>query len=431
MMATKTNNQMEKIIEEQEDKIPVFEIGDMVEGEVVGRSGRKLWIDIQGKALGMVPAIEVSGHKEDLTEGKKVLSSVIEPEDENGNIILSLRRADKKKAFWDLEKKHQEEKALSLKVLDANRGGLIVGNENFQGFLPVSELSREHYPRVEGGDKEKILSKLKSLIGHEITVKVLTFNHNEEKLIFSEKQAVGALDQKNLDKIKIGQTIDCQVSGVADFGLFVQFKNLEGLIHISEISWQRVVNIHKQFKVGDRLKAKIIEIDPERQRISLSIKRLSDDPWDKKLKKFKVGQLVEGKITRLTPFGAFVSFGKNIEGLIHISEISSQRINDPSEKLKLGENVKAKIISIESDDHKIGLSLKDIKSKAKSTKPKVKKPKREKKLEDLVGQATNKKLAGAGIKTLSDLKNISQKDLLKIKGIGKKRVEKILSAVRR
>lgn len=420
MTTVKTKTQMERIIEEQEDKIPVFEVGDMVEGEVVGRTGRKLWIDIQGKALGIVPATEVSGHKEDLKEGKKVLSSVVEPEDENGNIILSLRRADKKKAFWDLEKKHQEEEALTVKVFDANRGGLIVGDENFQGFLPVSELSREHYPRVEGGDKEKILVKLKEFINQELSVKVMTFDRNEEKLIFSEKQAVGALDQKSLDQIKVNQTIDCQVSGVADFGLFVQFEDLEGLIHISEISWQRVFNIHKQFKVGDRLKAKIIEIDPERQRISLSIKRLSDDPWKKKIKKFKVGQVIEGQVSRLTPFGAFVTFGQDIEGLIHISEISFQRISDPSEKLNLGDKIKAKIISIELEEHKIGLSLKELES-PKPKKPRVKKES----LKELISPGEYDKLSKAGIKSLAQLKKKRLEELIDIKGIGEKTAQKL------
>ncbi len=420
MTIAQTKNQMEKIIEDQEKEIPVFEIGDMVEGEIVGRTGRKLWIDIQGKVLGIVPAAEVSGLKEDLAEGKKVLSSVVEPEDENGNVILSLRRANKKKAFWDLEKKHQEKETLSVKVFDANRGGLIVGQENFQGFLPVSELSREHYPRVEGGDKEKILVKLKEFVNQNLTVKVLTFDRDEEKLIFSEKQAVGALDKGSMKKIKINQRVDCQISGVADFGLFVQFDNLEGLIHISEISWERIDNIHKQFKVRDKVKAKIIEIDPERQRISLSIKRLSDDPWEKKVGQYRVGEIVRGQISRMTPFGAFVAFGKDIEGLIHISEISRQRINDPSEKLKLGQKTEAKIISIEPDEHKIGLSLKELESTRTKKKGRIRRD-----LKELVGDSLYSKLAKAKIKTITELKKKSPKELSSIKGIGPKTVEKL------
>jgi len=425
--STKTNKQMEAILKSLEKDLPVFAIGDMVEGIIAGRSGRRLWIDIDGRALGIVPPSEVSGNKGDLAEGKKVLSSVIDTEDENGNIVLSLRRADKKKAFWDLEKKHEKEEALFVKVIDANRGGLIVGQENFQGFLPVSELSRENYPRVEGGDKEKILAKLKDLIGKSFNVKVITFDRNEDKLIFSEKKATGALDKGSLDKIKVGKIVEAKVSGVAEFGLFVQFDNLEGLVHISEISWERVTDIQKQYKVGDKIKAKIIEIDAEKQRISLSLKRLADDPWQKKIKGYKVGQKVEGQVSRLTPFGAFISFDDNITGLIHISEISDQRINDPSEKLKLGEKITTKIISIEPEEHKIGLSIKELTSKKKpaAKKKAVAKTSKKAKLEDLVNKNVLKSLSKAGIKTLSALKKASKEKLLKIDGLGEKTVEKL------
>jgi small subunit ribosomal protein S1 len=413
--------------------------------------------------LGIVPPDEISGQKEDLAEGAKVLSSVIEPENEDGYVILSLKRADKKKALWNLEKKHEQKKTLTVKVLDANRGGLIVGEENYQGFLPVSELSREHYPRVEGGDREKILAKLNELINKELTVKVLAFDRNEDKLIFSEKKAIGALDKGSLDKIKIGQKIATKISGVADFGLFVQFDDLEGLVHISEISWDRIEDIHKEFKAGDEVKAKVIDIDPDRQRISLSIKRLTEDPWQKKVKKYRVGQIVEGQISQLTPFGAFLTFDQDVKGLVHISEISHQRVNDPADKLVLGDKTKAKIISIEPEEHKIGLSLKELKSKslAKKRKPEqgIKEKKLEKKtvqkrvgskkvgpkkiasksskssksskekkpdLKELVTSSTYQKLSKGGLKTLANLKKQEKKDLLKIKGIGKKTAEKIL-----
>ena len=445
-MATKTKNVMIALIKKLEE-VPVFELGDMVEGKIAGRSGRKLWIDIQGKALGIIPPDEISGQKEDLAEGAKVLSSVIEPENEDGYVILSLKRADKKKALWNLEKKHEEEETLTVEVLDANRGGLIVGEENYQGFLPVSELSREHYPRVEGGDREKILAKLNELVNKKLTVKVLAFDRNEDKLIFSEKRAVGALDKNSLDKIKIDQKVTAKISGVADFGLFVQFDDLEGLVHISEISWDRIEDIHKEFNVGDEVKAKVIDVDPERQRISLSIKRLTEDPWQKKNKKYKVGQTIEGQISRLTPFGAFLTFDKDIKGLIHISEISHRRVNDPAEKLTLGDKAKAKIISIEPEEHKIGLSIKELttKSTAKKGKPKqeIKRKKLKKKVvkkeetskspkgkkkdfKKLVGAPTYQKLSKAGLKTLANLKGKKKKDLLKIKGIGEKTVEKIL-----
>lgn len=424
-MTTQTTK-MDEILEENEEQIPVFQEGDMVEGKVAGRSGRLLWIDIKGRALGIVPPSEISGKKEDLAKNKKIYASVVQSEDENGNVVLSLRRADEKKAFWDLEDKFKKDKPLKVKVFDANRGGLIVGTDNFQGFLPVSELSREHYPRVEGGAKDKILAKLKDFIGEPLSVKVITFDRDEDKLVFSEKEAVGSLSEESLNEINPGDIVDAKITGVADFGLFVQFGDgLEGLIHISEISWDRVTDIQKRYKVGDELKAKIIEIDNERQRISLSIKRLSEDPWQKKVKKYKIGQKVKGKINRLTPFGAFVEFD-DIEGLIHISEISPNKINDPSDVLNLGETVEPMIISIEEEDHKIGLSLKDKKQSKKKQNQKKSSSASKNKLADELGPATYKKLTEAGIKEPSDLEKVSRKELAKIEGIGEKTIEKII-----
>jgi len=419
-MSTSTKqSKMEQILEANEDLVPVFQEGDMIEGVIAGRSRRLLWIDIEGKALGIVPPSEISGRKEDLAKGKKIFASVISGEDENGNVVLSLRRAEEKKAFWDLEEKYKEEKPLKVKVFDANRGGLIVGTNNFQGFLPVSELSREHYPRVEGGAKDKILAKLKDFIGEELRVKVLTFNRDEDKLVFSEKEAVGSLNENLLKEMGIGNIVKAKVTGVADFGLFVQFEDdLEGLIHISEISWDRVNDIHKKHKVGDQIEAKIIEIDEDRQRISLSLKRLQEDPWQKTVKKYAIGQKVSGKINRLTPFGAFVEFDE-MEGLIHISEISDNKINDPSDVLELGQTVEPVIISIEEEEHKVGLSLKE---KSKEDK----KNKGLNKLEEAVGEATYEKLNTAGIKNVDDLNNLGEKELIDINGIGTKTAQKIL-----
>jgi ribosomal protein S1 len=426
-----TTNKMDQILEENEEQIPVFNEGDMVEGKIAGRSGRLLWIDIEGRALGIVPPSEISGKKEDLAKGKKIFASVVESEDDNGNVVLSLRRADEKKAFWDLEEKYKENKPLQVKVFNANRGGLIVGTENFQGFLPVSELSREHYPRVEGGDKKKILAKLKDFVDEPLKVKVLTFDRSEDKLVFSEKEAVGSLNEDSLDEISVGDIVSAKVTGVADFGLFIQFEdNLEGLIHISEISWDRVNDIHKKYKVGDELKAKIIEIDEEKQRISLSIKRLSEDPWQKKVKKYQVGQQIKGKVNRLTPFGAFVEFDK-IEGLIHISEISNKKINDPSDELELGQTVEPTIISIEEEEHKVGLSLKEPPKKEKENPEEKKKPQKTKaeinSLEKELGQATYNKLKKANIETKADLKKKTKEELEKIDGIGPKTAEKIIN----
>ena len=248
----------------------------------------------------------------------------------------------------------------------------MVEAEGIRGFLPVSQLSAENYPRVSGADKDEILHRLTSLVGKPLTVRVLDANRRESKLILSEKAAKREDTEDKVSKLKVGDVVSGVVTGVVDFGIFVNVDGIEGLVHISEIAWDRVDNPGKYVKVGETTKAKIISID--RDKLSLSIKQLLPDPWAKEIARLKVGDTVEGKITRITPFGAFVQVTSAIEALVHISELSDEHVDNPAQLVKLGETKTFRIIAIDADAHKLSLSLKSpaATSKAKATKPSVK-----------------------------------------------------------
>jgi small subunit ribosomal protein S1 len=260
---------------------------------------------------------------------------------------------------WDeLARIAADEEAIEVMAYDANRGGLLIELEGIRGFMPVSQLSADNYPRVSGADKDEILQKLNSLINKPLRVRVLDASRKDNKLIFSEKAAIKDDMQARFAELNIGDTVEGNITGVIDFGAFVNVDGIEGLIHISEISWERVEDPRKYVKTGDKIKAKIIAIDKDR--LSLSIKQLSEDPWLKDVEKFKPGQTVEGKITRITPFGAFVQLTPSVEALVHVSEISGEEEDgvDPEKIFKLNETKKFKVLDINKESRKIALSLK-------------------------------------------------------------------------
>lgn len=374
-MITKTQNMTQAATKLLPKYLPLKR-GDTIEGKIISKSRRQLWLDIEGRGIGMVPPRELVADLDEVKVGDKILAVVLEPEDVDGNFILSLRRADRDRIWYNLEQKFESDESLTTRVVEANRGGLMLEVGGVRGFLPVSQLSPEHYPRVEGGDKDKILTKLNDLVGKNLEVKVISLDKNINKLIFSEKKVILKKQLEKIEKFKIGEKIKGEVSGVVDFGIFIKFpidnenEMVEGLIHISEISWEKVDDIKKLYKIGDKVLAEIISI--EDGKISLSIKRLLPDPWLKLIKQYQVDQQVEGEVTRVTPFGAFVRLQDNIEGLVHISELSDQHVSDPREVLKTGEKRDFQIISIEPDVHRLGLSLKRVIQKPTPKIPKAK-----------------------------------------------------------
>lgn len=333
--------------------------GDVVEGTVTSVRKHEVWVDLGPNGVGVIFRREV-GHGA-LKEGESITASVVDPELDEGYALLSMKRAAKDRGWNELQRVFEEQEIIEVTAYDANRGGLLIELEGIRGFLPVSQLAAEHYPRVSDADKDEILTKLNALINKPLRVRILDVNRKDNKLIFSEKEAVRDDMQSRLANLKVGDVVEGMVTGVIDFGAFVNVDGIEGLVHISEISWERVEDPRKYVKIGDQVKAKIIAIDKDR--LSLSIKQISDDPWLSEVKKFKKGEVVEGKITRITPFGAFVQLSPSVEALVHVSEMSDDESIDPENLFKLNEKKKFKVLEIDTDNRKIALSLKDIKPK--------------------------------------------------------------------
>lgn len=375
---TADSQTMESLIKEQGGQVVPFVPGSVVEGKVLSSSATRIWVDINGVAVGVIPERELSMLASDLEPGDNVTASVLVLEDERGNIVLSLRRADRERITNELNSHLKSGETMTVKVTDANKGGLLIELGDYTGFLPVSQLASEHYPRVENGNPDEIYARLKDIVGTNLIVKVLNFDPTQGKLIFSEKAAGDALQEKKLAKINEGDTLEGTITGIVDFGIFVRLGDgeeaLEGLVHISEIAWGRVSDISAHFEVGQ--KVNVLVVSTADNRVSLSMKRLLPDPWQEAAAKYKVGDTVKGAVTRITPFGVFVRLDTDIDGLVHISEIANERITDPGTILHLGEAFDFKIISIDPQQHRLGLSYKRLNEPTETTEEVVEKPKR-------------------------------------------------------
>jgi len=353
---SKTTISMDELLAAHDVK--PLEAGDVVEGVVASVKKHEVWIDLGARGSGVVLRREIA-HGQPLEEGQTITVSVVDPEMEEGYALLSMRRAAKDRGWDELQRIFDAQEIIEVSPYDANRGGLLVEMEGIRGFLPVSQLAAGHYPRVSGADKEEILQKLHALVNKPIRVRVLDVSRKDNKLIFSEKEAVKDDMQARFAELKVGDEVEGVVTGVIDFGAFVNVDGIEGLIHISEISWERVEDPRKYVKVGETVTAKIIAIDKDR--LSLSLKQMQEDPWLNEVKAFKKGDIVEGKITRITPFGAFVQLSPAVEALVHVSEMSDEETVDPEKIFQLNEKKQFKVLDIDTDARKIALSLKSAK----------------------------------------------------------------------
>ncbi len=337
--------------------------GDVVKGAVIAVGRNEVRIDLGGLAIGLVrgPELDASLH---LTVGDEIEATVIDTDNEFGELELSLKGADRKKSWEKLKEIFAAGTVLPVKVLEANKGGLIVRVEGVAGFLPVSQLSPENYPRVAGGEKLRILEKLKSLVGTQLDVKILDVNEEGEKLIVSEKAVWETKQESVISKYGVGDNIEGDVTAVTDFGAFVRFDtNLEGLVHISEIAWQRIDHPRDVLKVGDHVRAEIINL--EGSKIFFSMKKLVADPWKSVSDRFKVGQMVKGRVLKINPFGLFVELDPDIHGLAHISELSNKPVKDVNEIARMGDEFDFRIVSIDPENHRLGLSLRKGKDEKK------------------------------------------------------------------
>lgn len=366
-MSIATETKLESLM--GEDSILIPSVGDVVTGVVIHVSSNHALVDLgplgTGTVLGKEMKSGLSGGAK-LHVGEEVSGTLLSLENEDGDIEISIREASYEKAWDDLFEKLENKVVVETKVLDANKGGLMVELNGIMGFLPVSQLSNEHYPRVEDGDKNKILEMLRALIGETIRIRILDIDRENEKLIASEKAAQSERDRELIGRLSVGNEIEGEVSGVVDFGAFVKFdapidqdgkkagQKLEGLVHISELAWQLIDNPREIVKTGDRVKAKIIGI--EDTRISLSMKALKADPWTNVLEKYQVGQTVSGKVDKINHFGAFVYLDSDIHGLAHVSEFQDVYPRQKMEDVfRVGETYDWKILSIEQQSHRMGL----------------------------------------------------------------------------
>lgn len=354
---------MDELIKGVEDLTPPVP-GTLVDGAVLTILKNKILVDLDGLSTGVIAGQEAhdsQGTIKTLSVGDTISAYVLEEENENGLVVLSLRKASQEKTWKRFADAYENETSISVTPNEANKGGLLLSVDGIKGFIPVSQLAPLHYPRVDGADATQILARLQKLIGLELKVRIINLDEEGGKLILSEKAAEQDMREDAIAKLDMGQKIQGRISGVVKFGIFVTFDGLEGLVHISEIAWGHVKDPNDYGKLGDDVE--VLVIGKEKDKISLSMKRLMADPWVEAAKNYKVGTVVKGEVNRVTPFGAFMKLDDEINGLIHVSEITDEEGADPSKILKVGDIIEAKVITIDPDDHRVGLSIKALNEK--------------------------------------------------------------------
>ena len=332
---------------------------DLVEGTVVNIEKSAVYIDLGTFGTAIIYGREFMNARDvikKLNVGDVISAKVVDRENEDGYVELSLKEARQARTWEEAEEAIKNKTVLEIPIKDANKGGLILEWQGIQGFLPASQLKTEHYPRVEDGDKNRILEELKKLIGTKITVSIISALPKEGKLIFSEKDPNQKEKKEIIERYKVGEEIDGTITGIVDFGVFVKVEDgLEGLVHISEIDWALVEDPRKLFKVGDKVKVKIIEIKDGK--VSLSIKALKENPWKNAEKKYKKGEIVKGVVIKFNQYGALVAIEEGVAGLVHVSEFGS------AEKLRaaleLGKTYTFQIMVFEPKDQKMTLAFID------------------------------------------------------------------------
>jgi len=361
---TQSPSLMDTLAQKSPDQLAPISIGKIIECSVISISKNKVIVDVFGVALGMVPEREFSYDVDDLVPGDKVLAYVLMCENQDGYVILSLKRADRERVWTTLTDKQSTGEPIKVKVAAANRGGLLVEFGGVEGFIPISQLASDHM----GGKQEENTrggGGLRNLVGTTIRAKILTVDKPANKLILSQKAIGDERLEELAKKVIVGTKLSGTVSGIVDFGIFVKVtipgetQEMEGLVHISEVSWDRVDDLHSLYEVGQNVDVTVIE--NKTGRLSFSIKRLTPDPWAGVETMFKPGSTVTGAVTRITPFGAFIKLPGSLDGLVHISELG-ENISNPQDVVKEGESYPFRILSVDVNGRKISLTMKPEKS---------------------------------------------------------------------
>ena len=361
------NESMESLMKGQDSGLEFPSQGEIRKGIIAGISSTQILVSVGAKSEGVITGRELEqippADREALQVGQEIPVYVVNPEDQNGNVVLSFVRAQEFIGWDVVEKMVETGEDFEGKIEGFNKGGVIVPVHGLRGFVPASQISMNRRNAVQGDTPDARWAKM---IGQPITIRVIEVDRQRRRLILSERAANPesrqSLKERIIEELQEGEIRTGRVTSLADFGAFVNINGADGLVHLSEISWERIQHPSEALEVGQDVKVKIISIDREKKRIGLSIRALQDDPWQDKVGKFKVGMLVEGVITRLTKFGAFARLEGDVEGLIHISEISENRIEHPKEVLHEGDIVNLRVIRIDPEQRRIGLSLRKVDS---------------------------------------------------------------------
>jgi small subunit ribosomal protein S1 len=338
-------------------------IGEIIEGKIIGKKASAVFVELGIRGTGIIYGREYYLAKEnlkDLKKGDSILVKVIDLENEEGYIEVSASQAQKELVWEILKQKKEREEILKVKILGANKGGLITEVLGISAFLPISQLTVENYPQVEEKESSKIVRELQKLINKELEVKILDIDQKEEKIILSEKAGKSEKTKEVLKKYKVGEIVKGEISKICDFGAFLKIlpkkkeeEILEGLIPLSQLDWKLIDHPSEVVKIGQKARAKIIEISGDK--LFLSLKALKKDPWQKIEEKYKKGEIIKGKVIKLNPYGAFVKVTSKIQGLCHISEFGSQSKMESA--LKIGEKYDFQILLLDSKEHRMILKF--------------------------------------------------------------------------
>lgn len=359
---------MESLMRSEDAGLEFPSQGEIRKGVIASIAPSQILVSVGSKSEGVITGRELeqipTSERESLAVGQEIPVYVLDPEDKNGNIVLSYVRAREAMGWEQVEAMQESGESFEGKIEGYNKGGLIVLVHGLRGFIPASQISMTRRNMVQGDTPDRWAK----MIGEPIHVRIIEVDRARRRLILSERAANPetrqSLKERVIEGLEEGQVYTGRVTSVAEFGAFVNVNGADGLVHLSEISWERIQHPSEVLSVGQEVKVKVISVDKEKKRIGLSIRALQGDPWHQKVEHFKVGQLVEGTITRLTKFGAFARLEGDIEGLIHISELSENRINHPKEAVKEGDVLTLRVIRIDADQRRIGLSLRKVDSGA-------------------------------------------------------------------
>ncbi len=353
---------MSKYLTDKDLQIKQFHVGDMVEGVVVGADHREILVDLGAKSEGIISGTELSDADKSyksLEPGDTVVAKIAQIENAQGYIVLSLKKAEKDKKWKDAEEAFDNGLVIDATVIEYNKGGLLCDCIGLRGFIPLSHLDRVHFAndvaKFAAGSEAELKESLKILSGKTLRVKAIELDKEKNRFVLSEKDALTSYSEesrkKRLSEISIGSTVEGIATGIMPFGIFVDLDGVEGLVHISEIAWEKVNHPSNYFKVGQKIKVMVLGVDETSNKLALSVKKLTPNPWETVEEKYPVGATVKGVVSKIVPFGAFVTLEKGLDGLIHVSEAASP--------LEEGEEVTAIVIQVDGQNQKLALSTRE------------------------------------------------------------------------